>query len=247
MKRPELSIVIGAYAEADRIDDSLKRLYKFLKKHKLQNSTEIVVVTADAPDDTVAIVAKCMSRFSIAQHITPGERAGKGRDIREGVLASKGKYIIFMDADLATPLRHILSMLVRLRAGEQIVFGVRNLQKTHDDWLRRGTSLASNMLIRLLLQTSIVDTQCGFKGFAGKDARTIFERTAMNGWGFDFEIVAIAQRHGIPVETHEIPDWHDPKSNEEGLAGQSQLHAMISAGTELTRVLLRKYTGAYDD
>ena len=34
-------------------------------------------------------------------------RDGKGRDVRLGIFEAKGRYRVFMDADLATPLVHL--------------------------------------------------------------------------------------------------------------------------------------------
>jgi len=51
-----------------------------------------------------------------------------------------------------------------------------------------------NLLLRLFLIKTIRDTQCGFKLFNGNIARELFSLSRINGFGFDFEIIFLAQK-----------------------------------------------------
>jgi dolichyl-phosphate beta-glucosyltransferase len=64
-----------------------------------------------------------------------------------------------------------------------------------------------NTLVRLIAVPHIQDTQCGFKCFGRDAAHRIFPLQRIDGWGFDVELLYIAQRHGLPIV--EIPvNWY---------------------------------------
>ena len=52
---------------------------------------------------------------------------GKGYSIRNGILNSRGKHIIFTDIDMAYAKRNLLAVLERLEQGEPFVVGNRRL------------------------------------------------------------------------------------------------------------------------
>ncbi|MEM6998062.1 MAG: glycosyltransferase [Patescibacteria group bacterium] len=247
MKKLKLSIVIGAYSEAGLIANSLSEIKSYLNEVKLLSDTELIVVTADSDDGTKDIVAEGLKQFPHSNHIRPGERVGKGRDIRLGMLASKGQYVVFMDADLATPLTNLAPMLDMLQAGDDVVIGKRSLSTMHSTLTRRLTSQLSNIAIRLILWQNLSDTQCGFKGFSQRAAHSIFSKTKVNGWAFDIEVLALAKKYGLTRQEIVLDDWSDPKPPGEGLVGDSQLRSMVSSLIDALKIRWMLMTGAYDD
>ena len=70
----------------------------------------------------------------------------------------------------------------------------------------------SNLLIRLILGLPYVDTQCGFKLFEKNVAKKIFSKMTLRRWGFDFEILKIAQILCFSVK--EVPVlWYNEKQS----------------------------------
>jgi glycosyltransferase involved in cell wall biosynthesis len=244
-KQIRYSIVVPAYKEADRIADSLHEIHTYLRDHSLLGTAEVIVVTAEASDDTVDIVQKNISIFKNHQHILPGKKVGKGRDVKAGILKAMGEYVVFMDADLATPLIYLNDAFSALESGYDVAIGVRDLRSIHSRTSRTLSSLVLNGIVRLVLGTSIRDTQCGFKAFTRKAAIKIFKRQTINGWGFDVELIAIAKRHAMSIKTIEIPDWHDPKSYKEGLTGEPQIVASSKTLRELGIILINKISDKY--
>src|SRR3954471_6885816 len=96
----DLSLIIPAFMEADRIADSLSRLADFLATRDY-GVVEGVVGTADSPDGTAKIAQAAGQRFEHFRFIAAGPRVGKGRDVRLGMYEARGRYKLFMDADLA--------------------------------------------------------------------------------------------------------------------------------------------------
>lgn len=233
------SIVIGAVNEANIIEESLSRLKDWLVDNDYYDSTEVVIITAEGRDATLELVSRAIKNFKYHNHIKPGPRVGKGRDIQKGMLAAEGDYILFMDADLATPLDFIKVFFERLEADDSIVIGVRNLAKMHDTFFRKFTSILSNIGIRVILWQNIPDTQCGFKAFRRDAAQALFSKQTILGWGFDLEILALARKLGYKIVQIPVIGWKDPKPTGAGLVGDSQIKSMLVTLKDLYKVRLK--------
>lgn len=246
MKKITYSIVIPAYSEEAFIGKTLKALHKYLKSQNMYDNTEVIVVTADSSDKTQSIVAKSAKLFANFTHVQPGTKVGKGRDVRAGLSKAKGDYILFMDADMATPLRHIAEVFGILAENGGIVIGQRNLTTMHKTLLRRISSVASNTFIKMIIGFDIHDSQCGFKGFTKTALSVILPRMTLTGWSFDVEMIKIAKIHGFEVSKILVPDWEDPKGPDSGLAGEHVVNAMLSSLRETISLQIRSWQNKYD-
>ena len=63
--------------------------------------------------------------------------------------------------------------------------------------------------MQLVTGLRIVDTQCGFKAFRLPRARIIFEQQRIERFGFDPEILFLAQRHGLRIAEVPVRWSHD--------------------------------------
>lgn len=240
----ELSIVVPALREEAVIAASLITLSDYLHKADLYDSTEVIVVAADDGGRTGGIAKNHSADFAKLTVIEPPKKVGKGRDVKLGVQATQGTYVIFTDADLATPVSHISEALAELRGGADIVVGVRNLWCIHKQLRRKIASVIANWLVRAFLLPSIPDSQCGFKGFSAASARTVFGKMTIQGWAFDMELLVIAKTHRMKVQKLAIDDWHDPKLKG-GLVGESTLKASLQTLKELFRIRKQLVQGLY--
>jgi dolichyl-phosphate beta-glucosyltransferase len=240
------SIIIPAYSEASCIKGSLDTLHSFLVEQGWLETTEVIVVTAEATDGTVEIVSSEIRQFPIHQHLTPGPRVGKGRDVKCGMSAANGEYIIFTDADLATPVSHIQEAFNMLEKEGGMVIGIRKLNKIHNSLVRRISSMLSNAIVRTVVGWDVTDSQCGFKGFTKDTARLIVSLSEVNNWGFDFEFIKIAKINKVAIHTILIDDWFDPKAQSENLTGDSQWSAMKKTLKELRLVSSNSRKGKYE-
>jgi dolichyl-phosphate beta-glucosyltransferase len=210
-KNIDLSIVIPALNEGKRLGKSLDELRNFLKKNDIMKNLvcEVLVVSADSNDDTHAVAmrhGKLIDNFDL---LLPGKRVGKGRDVKYGMLRAKGNYVLFMDADLATPLRHLPEFLSQIQQGYDVVFATRNLRKHHSNLIRRSLSNAGNLAFRLLGGVWTEDSQCGFKMFTASASKICFGKQTINGWGFDMEVLTIANTQHLNIKPIRIDDWKD--------------------------------------
>jgi dolichyl-phosphate beta-glucosyltransferase len=228
----DLSIIIPAYNEARRIGVSLATLSDHLQAHAHDlGAVEVVVVVARGDDRTAELARAQANSFDTYDVLDAGEPAGKGRDVRLGMRAACGRYRLFMDADLATPLHHLETVAKLMREDADVIIGVRDLEQSHRG-LRKVISNFGNHLVRRLLRLDIHDTQCGFKAFRGPVADDLFGRQTILGWGFDIEILALASQRGYRISTIEIDDWQD-------VAGGTFTNVAVTGALSTFRDLLR--------
>lgn len=240
----KLSLIIPALREEQLIASTLQTVASYLKQHDMLDSTEVIVVAADGGDKTAEIAKANATIFKHFRLITPGKPVGKGRDVKLGMQQAVGDYWVFTDADLATPIKHLEEMLQRLEGGADLVIGVRDIKSMHEGLARSLSSRFSNMLIRVMAVAGISDTQCGFKGFTKEVGEQLFDLQTTKGWGFDIELLAIAQRRKYKIVPQKIDDWSDPKGDQ-GLSGDSQLGAMIRTLRELVQIRINIWRGIY--
>lgn len=244
MKTADLSIILPAYMEAVRIERTLQDLAAFLVTRDYGN-VEVIVVTAESQDQTLSLAQAQAGLFENFTVINPGVKRGKGRDVRAGILAATGRYRVFMDADLATPLHHLDEVWDLANHGVKVGIGVRRLKSIHTEPIRRFVSTVGNVLAQVVLLPGITDTQCGFKFFEAGAAEAIFSRMTILGWGFDLEILAIARKLGYAIKTIAVPDWHDPKSSDEGFVGDSAAGAALKVFKDLFTIRYNITLGRY--
>jgi glycosyltransferase involved in cell wall biosynthesis len=142
----------------------------------------------------------------------PGNR-GKGYSVRHGMLEAKGEWLLFSDADLSTPIEELEKLWSAVeREQAQAAIGSRDLDRSligvRQPLFREFGGRFFNLVIRLITGLPFHDTQCGFKLFEGAAAREIFRRQRVERFGFDVEVLFIAQRLGY--RTLEVPvRWND--------------------------------------
>jgi dolichyl-phosphate beta-glucosyltransferase len=241
-----LSIVIPAYREEKRIGETLDELAVTLEKeHVFQGKRiEILVVAADSPDKTHDLVLAYRSKINNLSLLRPGPRVGKGRDVRYGMLHANGKAIIYMDADMATPMHHLAEFYKMNLDGAQVVVATRDLKKHHPAIPRRLLSRTGNALFRMVGGPPIEDSQCGFKLFSYAASRVCFGKLSIQGWGFDMEALTIARVNKFEIVCRRVDDW---SSRPDGSFDDCYLRNALTALRDLGHILLRRLSGSYSD
>ena len=209
----------------------------------------IVVVNSPKQDGTFDSASRAVNdmtksnKHSFTVHDAK-KRLGKGGAVKLGMKMAGGKYKLFMDADLSTPLHNIRSALSLAKQNKSdAVIGVRDLSTMHKTFLRKISSKASNSAIQILILPGFKDTQCGFKLFTDQASDIVFSKLTSTSWSFDMEALLIARQNKLNITELPIKDWSDPK--QEGLSGDNQLKVMASELKELLRFRMLKSKGAY--
>lgn len=209
---PALTVIIPAYNEQQRLPQHLGHVLAYLREHF--PSFELIVVDDGSRDQTAAAVNAALAGEPRARLLAYQPNRGKGYAIRHGVLASQGERVVFLDADLSTPIEEIPRALAQLQHAD-IVIGSRDLPssniKVQQPLFRR---LASEIFKWARLLTvglwRLSDTQCGFKAYRGPLARQLFSRALVDRFMFDVEILYLADRAGqriveMPVQWTDAP------------------------------------------
>jgi len=203
---PLVSVVIPAYNEARRITQTLETIRLYLSE--IQQPAEVIVVNDGSEDATVSIVERfCQSWDQLHLIQNPGN-CGKGFSVKNGALAAKGEVVLFTDADLSAPISEMPKLLKPIRDGEcDVSFGSRGLDRSligvHQPRLRELSGRVYNLFVRLFLGLRFKDTQCGFKAFRREAMVAVFEQQRITDFGFDPEMLYIAQKRGLRLK--EVP------------------------------------------
>ncbi|MGF1599345.1 MAG: glycosyltransferase [Acidimicrobiales bacterium] len=197
-----VSIVIPAYHEQDRIGTTIEAIRSELASVIPPADIELVVADDGSSDATAERAAEA------GAVVTSLDRnRGKGAAVRAGVLAARGRTIVFTDADLAYAPALVVDVVERVEEGWDIVVGSRRHADTNTlvraRRLRELGGRVINLLTHAVLLGNFHDTQCGLKGFRGDIGRTVFERTRIDGFAFDVELFLIAEQDGLSLT--EIP------------------------------------------
>lgn len=207
---PLLSVTIPTFNEAKRSGGNFGQVISYLQK-RFPNF-ELIIVDDGSLDDTAAVISKSISGQPQARLISYQPNHGKGFAVRTGVLASRGDQVLFMDADLSTPLSEIPRILHQLKSAD-IVIGSRGKAdsriKIPPPFHRKLASFIFDQIkFAMVGLRQYKDTQCGFKAFRGSVARDLFAKSQINRFMFDVEILYMAEKAKLTIQ--EIPvTWAD--------------------------------------
>ncbi len=193
----ELSLIIPAYNEEERLPWTLGEVRRFLDASAIDY--RVMVADDGSSDGTPRLAASMGSRFTTVS--LPSNR-GKGAAVRNAMLRATGRVMAFTDADLPFELDSLRQAYDLIRARQcQVVFGARDLaQSTHVARRKLSRTLATRLfreIVRRLVSSEVTDTQCGLKAFSRRAAHEIFSRQTLDGFAFDAEVVFLAQRLGL--------------------------------------------------
>jgi glycosyltransferase involved in cell wall biosynthesis len=232
----QLSIVIPAYNESQRLGRSLELLSAHLARFAHRDS-EVIVVDDGSTDGTSQLVREWCTRWPDLQLIQLPSNRGKGAAVRAGVLASHGDVVAFADADLSAPIEQLELLLADLDDADVAILS-RALRGTRLE--RRQSRPRESMgklyalLVQLLVIRGVPDAQCGLKAFRGPIGRELFAAAQESGVVFDTEVLALAAKRHMRISQRPALWRHDPASRLRfGLGGS------VGIAMALLRVKLR--------
>ncbi len=201
-----LTLVLPAYNEARRIEESLGRCAEFFRDRDL--TAEIILADDGSTDATADVFHRAKlthGHLGLAFKVLRLPHRGKGAAVRAGMEAATGDPIVFLDADLTIPVEIIDVFIGALDTGADIAIASRYVAGSVVDrpWWRRVMGDVFRAVVHLLVPTNIRDTQCGGKMYTAEAAKDLFAKQRLNGFAFDAEVLFLARRAGYTVR--EIP------------------------------------------
>lgn len=214
MSKVFLSVVIPSYDEMANLQKGvLDKIAHFLSKKEY--NYEVIVVDDGSTDGSVEFVEDFI-KDNPQFHLIKNPHLGKAGAVTTGILAGRGKYILFADMDQATPIGEIEKLLPFFNQGYDIVIGSRNSNRRGAPWTRvlmaRGMMMLRSLIVGI---QDISDTQCGFKAFHKNAAEQLFGKMneLHHGFqkvhgssvsaGFDVELLYLAKKLRFKIK--EVP------------------------------------------
>ncbi|MBZ5602434.1 MAG: glycosyltransferase family 2 protein [Acidobacteriia bacterium] len=212
--RPHISLILPAFNEAATIARTVGEAAAYFTR---RGWIYQIIVAADGEDDTRAIAARIALENPAVAVTGNRERLGKGRGVRTAMAHATGDIVGFADADNKVPIQEFDKFQAKFAGGFDIAIGSRALDpsmvRQPQPWYRRigsrGFAIALHAILGL---AEFPDTQCGFKFFRREIAERIFRLQKIDGYMFDIEILALAQKMGLRVA--QIPvEWRDDRDS----------------------------------
>lgn len=207
VREPEYSVVIPAYNERERIIPTIGAIAAHVSA--LGYPWELIVADDGSTDDTIELL-ESLDLVNMAV-LEADKNGGKGSAVRRGVLAARGRWILFADADQSTPIEQFETLLSELHDGADVAIGSRAVDGAtvaNKSLLRTMFSKGLNLIVRRGCGVPFRDTQCGFKMFTREAGHTLFRRQLVDQFSFDLEILFLARKLGMRVA--EVPvEWVD--------------------------------------
>lgn len=161
---------------------------------------ELVLVAnywPDKGDDTPAIVREFAAGRPRAVVVSEAKKGGMGWDMRTGLAAAHGDYLVLIDGDAQNPVEDVLRMYDLLVATGADLGKGRRTNRADGRW-RRFVSSGYNTLFRLMFGTwDLWDVNGKPKGIR----RSAYQQLHLesNDWFADAELVLAARRAGMTV------------------------------------------------
>jgi dolichyl-phosphate beta-glucosyltransferase len=238
--QPFVSIIIPAWNEERRMPASLQRVAAFVEAQPY--AVEVIIVDDGSEDATAAIVEEFASKYPFITLIR-NPHGRKGAAVRAGIGGGEGEYLAISDTDLSVPIEELSKFLPPALDEYDVAIASREIegaQRIDEPYYRHLMGRVYNLLVRLLVVPGIQDTQCGFKVFRREAAREIFGYQTIDGWGFDVEVLFIAQRFGYRVVEVPVLWYYGAESK------VSPVRDTIRMVRELLQVRRNARRGLYD-
>jgi dolichyl-phosphate beta-glucosyltransferase len=250
--QPLLTIVVPAYNERQRITASVERIMEFMGAQEY--AAELLVVDDGSKDGTADMVEALRDGPGPSIRVIRNDHRGKAYTVRTGMLAARGRYVLFSDADLSTPIEEVAAFLRHFEDGCDVVIGSREApgaQRFDEPATRHVMGRVFTRIVQIVTGQRFQDTQCGFKAFTRAAAQDIFSRVQLYGpnspvitvsrvTGFDVELLFLARKLGLRIQ--EVPvRWYYSAASK-----VDPLRDSIQNLLDVLKVRLYDFQGRYD-
>jgi dolichyl-phosphate beta-glucosyltransferase len=202
--KTRLSLIIPIYNASDFINDSLRAISQWIKN--IEYTVEVILVNDGSSDNSKIIIENYIKNFDQSLKLISYEpNRGKGYAVKQGMIMAKGEFRIFTDADIPYGFE-ILDNILHYLDFKEFDVCIGNRKSVHSKYftkisfIRNLSSKIFTMFISRYVVTGINDTQCGLKGFRANVANQLFPKLAINGFGFDIEILYLSYKNEFDIK-----------------------------------------------
>ncbi|XP_071706953.1 uncharacterized protein [Rutidosis leptorrhynchoides] len=221
-----ISLIVPAYNEELRLPVALDETMNYLQERARKDQSftyEVIIVDDGSSDGTKRVAFDYVRKYKVdnVRVVLLGKNQGKGEAIRKGMLHSRGKLLLMLDADGATKVDDLEKLENQILAVAKtkhqsadgstagiadipiVAFGSRaHLEKkalATRKWYRNFLMKGFHVVVLLAAGPGVRDTQCGFKMFTRAAARKLFTNIRLKRWCFDVELVYLSKYFNIPI------------------------------------------------
>lgn len=194
-KAPKLSIVIPAYKEEKNIYSTIDRIVK--AHDRLSYTYEVIVVVDGSPDKTASEAKRYKSKNVKVHDCHPNK--GKGHALKYGTAWAEGEIITFTDAggDFDPVQFDKCVKLMEIFDADFVLGSKRHpASKVNYPTKRRIFSRIYQLMIKILFNLNVTDTQAGLKFLKREVAKDVISRSLVKQYAFDLEMLVIANQLG---------------------------------------------------
>lgn len=196
MKRPNLSLVVPCYNEADVIRNTATRLVKVFKGYDV--GVELVLVDNGSKDDTGRIISELVAEDYPVVKVTVDQNQGYGNGILQGLKVCTGEYIGFLCADGQVDAQDVYRTYdIAAHAKKPHLVKVRRRFRM-DGWVRKIVSIVYNVLATVTFGgLGSIDINGNPKILPHDYIRRM--NLQSKDWFLDAEVLIKAKKLGLPV------------------------------------------------
>ncbi len=161
-----LSIVVPCYNEQEVLPMFYEKINEIMGQmtQKYNELTyEIVFINDGSKDKTLEILRQYASSDKKIRYISFTRNFGKEAGIFAGLEASKGDYVVVMDADLQHPPEFLLEMYKYVSSGEYDCATTRRVDRDGESKIRSWFARKFYRIMNKISQTEIVDGAQDFR------------------------------------------------------------------------------------
>ena len=209
-----LEITVPVYNEEVDIPKNIPILYDFCRENLKGYDWKIVIVDNASQDGTWQKIEELLKKHPDKISGLKLGRKGRGWALRNAWKKSSADYVSYMDIDLSSDINYFPKMLAKLDNGYDLIAGSRNKKESQvigRTLLRKVISKTYIALVKIIHQTKVSDTQCGFKALRRESFLKIETLVENNLWFFDSEMIIIMEKAGFKVVDMAIR-WVDDRN-----------------------------------
>jgi glycosyltransferase involved in cell wall biosynthesis len=240
---PLLTVVVPVYNGGDEVVRNVEAIAAVVREGLPGEEVEVIVVSDGSIDGTAERLLETRAAKGL-RVIHYDRNLGKGYAVKAGALASRGRWLALVDADLDLDPASIPSYLA-LAQREDLDFAIGS--KRHPESVvtypstRRVASWCYQQLNRLLFRLDVRDTQVGLKVFSRRVADDVLPLVLVKRFAFDLELLAVASSLGYD-RIRELPVRLDYRFTGSGVGSVAVLGALWDTAAIFYRLrILRTY------
>jgi len=194
----KLSIIIPCFNGGKTIFRNLSSNCRLLKS--TGRPFELIFVDDGSTDNTLAEAKKVRCKYLRIISYKPNH--GKGYALKAGFKHCTGELVSFVDADNDLPIEQLQVFLGYLeRRKADLVIGSKKHphSRLHYPLYRRLLSRAYSMIIRLLFNLNVSDTQVGMKLFRYPVLEAVLPKVLVKKYAFDLELLVNSNELGFKI------------------------------------------------